>query len=306
MPLRSHNQTFGGRRILGTPYLGTAASLVPSTGTNGPGYLYPLIALLSIGPSEQLWGLVGGIPAGLTLAANEPSDFVASGADGFYSIPFTLYRNGVQYGATDGYYFTASIGSTGITGTAARTQAPNVSTAAGSVTTPITGTLARTQAKNASAAVGAALFGIIGGLTRTQAPNVSTASGHALSPITGTVAVTQRPNVAYGLYFVPAAADDSVHLQITVALNGSKRRDLVLPAGQRTTIDVTVYAVDGEATYANVQNARILTETARSRYPVGTAFAVGPDYERVKYRLAGELFGVTITLATGYIVVAAR
>lgn len=171
MALRNHNVSRSGRRVCGTPLSGVAASLIPSTGEDGPPYLYPLIATLSIGPSVQMCGRVGTIPVGVTsLAANEPSDFEADGTDGAHLVPFTLLLDGIKYGATDAYGFNLTFGD-GITGTGASTQAANVSAASGSL-------------------------GIVGTVARTQAQNTSTASGWVLSPITGTGASTQAPNTS--------------------------------------------------------------------------------------------------------------
>jgi hypothetical protein len=92
-------------------------------------------------------------------------------------------------------------------------------------------------------------------------------------------------------------------MQITVALDGPKQRDLVFYQGDTLSLSVLVYAHDGDSVPAEVENARIVTDDyAEESFPVGSEFTV--PYvcgRRVAYRLVADLFGVTYTLAYGHI-----
>lgn len=90
---------------------------------------------------------------------------------------------------------------------------------------------------------------------------------------------------------------------ISVALDGSKRRDLSLFQGDEVTITLTVYAADGDDT-------PIVPTGIRFVWPEGGGFAYGTEFTvsennvgRNFYRLVGEVSGVTTTLAFGYIIV---
>jgi hypothetical protein len=92
-------------------------------------------------------------------------------------------------------------------------------------------------------------------------------------------------------------------MQISVALDGSKRRDLSLFQGDEVTITAVVYAEDGDTT-------PITPTDIRFAWPESGVFAYGESFVvsdentgRTFYRLVGEVDGVTTTLAYGYITV---
>lgn len=82
----------------------------------------------------------------------------------------------------------------GYTGTVARSQAAQTSAASGAVINPVTGTSAATQAANTSTASG--ILGYSGTSAATQASQTSTASGTVAAGISGTAAVTQANQTA--------------------------------------------------------------------------------------------------------------
>lgn len=91
-------------------------------------------------------------------------------------------------------------------------------------------------------------------------------------------------------------------MQITVALDGSRRRDLTLFQGDTATIELVVHAVDGDDAPITPSGVRFLDTDGGFAY--GTPFGVSlDDVGRHWYRLVGEVDGVTTTLAYGYITV---
>lgn len=93
-------------------------------------------------------------------------------------------------------------------------------------------------------------------------------------------------------------------MDIAVALDGSKRRDLVLYQGDSENITVTVYDKDGDST----PSAKVVTSLALSTcpdgvvtIPVGSTFTVPQDFPRGRYWLTANLDGVRTTLAYGVI-----
>ena len=84
--------------IVGDSGLGVLAENVPSTGENGPGYLYNDLDLPADNGKEVRGEIVVWPSAG-TLAANEDSSFEFTGApDGAYSFQYQLYVDGVLTG----------------------------------------------------------------------------------------------------------------------------------------------------------------------------------------------------------------
>jgi hypothetical protein len=93
-------------------------------------------------------------------------------------------------------------------------------------------------------------------------------------------------------------------MDLTIALDGSKRRDLQLFQGDTVTITAVVYEHDGDADpLATVSGARFV-DLDGAGFVYGTPFGVSEnDVGRRWYRLVGEVDGVTTTLAFGYIIV---
>lgn len=90
---------------------------------------------------------------------------------------------------------------------------------------------------------------------------------------------------------------------ISVALDGSKRRDLQLFQGDTATITVVVYASDGDTDALTVSAPRFV-DLNGAGFVYGDAFGVSEnDVGRHWFRLVGEIDGATTTLAFGYITV---
>lgn len=88
-------------------------------------------------------------------------------------------------------------------------------------------------------------------------------------------------------------------MQITVALNGGLERNLVFAPGDDMTINLTVYAVDGDTSPLAVTNPQLATGGG-GLFPIGSQFTV-QCVGRTPYRLAVDIAGVTTTVAYGYI-----
>lgn len=94
---------------------------------------------------------------------------------------------------------------------------------------------------------------------------------------------------------------------ITVALNGSKRRDLRLFNGDQGTIVVQVYAADGDE---DLIDPSLVTDLSiatlgffNGTIPVGTEFAVPAGLRgRNWYTLYGTVNGLRTTLACGWLI----
>lgn len=91
-------------------------------------------------------------------------------------------------------------------------------------------------------------------------------------------------------------------MDISVALDGSKRRDLLLFQGDSEEITVTVYDQDGDLTPTaqTVTDVRISTCPDGSvSIPVGSTFTVPDDFPRGSYYLTAAINGERTTLAYG-------
>jgi hypothetical protein len=88
---------------------------------------------------------------------------------------------------------------------------------------------------------------------------------------------------------------------LSIALDGSKRRDLQFFQGDEVTITVAVYAEDGDTEAVTVTDPRFVWPTDGG-FAYGAEFAVSDaNVGRSYYRIVGEIAGVTTTLAHGYI-----
>jgi len=97
--LRNLNRSYTLGRICGTPHVGILGSLIPSTGDDGAPPLYNDVSLPADNDNEYKM-VVTSIPPGLTIFAYEDSSFIASGADGLYTVTYDLYENGINIGST--------------------------------------------------------------------------------------------------------------------------------------------------------------------------------------------------------------
>lgn len=86
-------------RILGIPKTGKLGSQIPSTGVDGPGYLYPSLDLPADANTE-VCGTVTTLPTAGVLAANEDTSFTFTGApDGSYFFIVQEKAEGVPVGS---------------------------------------------------------------------------------------------------------------------------------------------------------------------------------------------------------------
>jgi len=88
-------------------------------------------------------------------------------------------------------------------------------------------------------------------------------------------------------------------MDIIVALNGSLERNLTFAPGDDNTINLVVYAVDGDDTPLTVTNPQLSTGGG-GLFPIGQEFQVR-CLGRTPYRLAVDIDGVTTTVAFGVI-----
>lgn len=89
-------------------------------------------------------------------------------------------------------------------------------------------------------------------------------------------------------------------MDIAVALDGSKRRDLLLYQGDSEQINVTVYAADGDTTPLTATNLTISTcPDGKVSFPVGSTFTVPDDFPRGRYWLTATVNGKRTTIAYG-------
>ncbi len=89
-------------------------------------------------------------------------------------------------------------------------------------------------------------------------------------------------------------------MQIVVALNGSRERNLTLSPGDDVSINLVVYANDGDANPVAVTDAQISTGGG-GYLPIGTQFAIPYSMGRTPYRIIGKVAGISSTLVYGYI-----
>ncbi len=98
MTLRNLNQTKARGRILGTPKSGVRGGVVPSTGVNGPGYLYGSLTLPA-DADKEVCGYITTWPTGLTtFNPGEDSGIDATAPDGTYTFQFQVSVEGVAAG----------------------------------------------------------------------------------------------------------------------------------------------------------------------------------------------------------------
>lgn len=91
---------------------------------------------------------------------------------------------------------------------------------------------------------------------------------------------------------------------LSVALDRDRRRDMRLNSGDQDTINITVYAKDGDQTPLVVTDLRLDSRPYVGSYslPVGSPFTVPDAYGgRRGYRITGLVGGARTTLAYGYL-----
>jgi len=87
-------------------------------------------------------------------------------------------------------------------------------------------------------------------------------------------------------------------MDINVALDGTKKRDLLFYAGDDLSIVLKVYAHDGDTVPIAVTNVRF--DAPAGNLPLGTPFTVPYNYiGRSPYRIVGDVAGIVTTLAYG-------
>jgi hypothetical protein len=91
-------------------------------------------------------------------------------------------------------------------------------------------------------------------------------------------------------------------MDINIALDGPRRRNLELFAGDEVTLNVNVYTVDGDLTPIVVTALTISTNPDDLTLPVATPFTVDDNWPgRRWYWLRGEIADNVTTLAYGVI-----
>lgn len=125
---------------------GIQAQNIPSTGTNGAGYLYNDIAAQGAASTDEMRGEILTYPSSGTFSVNEDSSFSFTGASaGTYTATYRGFKNGVSYGD---YTITLTIGSTPFSGNIQK-QALIVSSKTLTVTTgtsiPFTGLIQKSS-----------------------------------------------------------------------------------------------------------------------------------------------------------------
>lgn len=87
-----------GAMVCGNRGLGVLGSAVPSTGDNGPGYLYNDLTLPA-DSGKEVRGLILTTPSAGTFKRYEDSSFTLAGApDGTYTFTYRLYSDGTDLG----------------------------------------------------------------------------------------------------------------------------------------------------------------------------------------------------------------
>lgn len=181
-----------GKHHYGGGGLGVLASLIPSTGTHGPGYIYNSLALPA-DAAKEYYGLLGTLPAGLTITPSEDSSFTASGADGFYVVPFDMYENGAYMGPSS---FTVVFGAFATLAGANSTQ--SATSSAGAVTVTPAGGNATIDLVGANASQSATCTtGAVTVTAQRYARPMSDVSAGPWTPSTGTslAAMIDEPEV---------------------------------------------------------------------------------------------------------------
>lgn len=89
-------------------------------------------------------------------------------------------------------------------------------------------------------------------------------------------------------------------MYISVALNGPKERNLTFMRGDEMTVNLIVYALDGDTVPLVVTNLQASTGD-KGFFPVGSEFTVPCGLGRTRYEIVGDIAAVRTTLVYGYI-----
>lgn len=113
--LRNLNRTEGGKRILGTPFLGVLGSAVPSSGDSGPAFGYNDLVLPG-DATKRFRFLRLTQPSAGTLTINEDSSFTFEGAPaGSYSFTYQKWDdNGATFDLAGSATVTLLVGTPGV------------------------------------------------------------------------------------------------------------------------------------------------------------------------------------------------
>lgn len=91
-------------------------------------------------------------------------------------------------------------------------------------------------------------------------------------------------------------------MDLAIALDGPRRRDIEVFAGDEVTLNVAVYAVDGDLSPVVVTNLVMSTTPSYGSFtiPVGVQYTVSDEQcGRHWYWIKGDIAGVTTTVAYG-------
>lgn len=112
MTARYGPSLIAGKAVYGRPTIGYLGSEIPSSGTSGPGFIYPDLNLPA-DAGKKYRGQIIAWPSAGVLEADEDTSFVFSGApDGAYTFTYRLWEDGVDRGTA---VVTLNIGTSGAT-----------------------------------------------------------------------------------------------------------------------------------------------------------------------------------------------
>lgn len=177
MTLRNLNRKLPRGRICGTPKTGVLGSIIPSTGENGPGYIYNSLNLPD-DASKEYQGYIKSLPTGLELFAYEDSSFIASAPDGVYVVPWELFQNGIFLGEAT-FTLTFGAGSTPVVISCSKGEA----SAAGKVADIIMNTVVKCTVGSASA--DGKLANIVNNTVISCSVAIGTATGRPATIVSG-------------------------------------------------------------------------------------------------------------------------
>lgn len=103
MTVRFGPSLITGKTVFGVNSLGVLGSQVPSTGQDGPGFLFNDL-VLPADATKEVRGFIESFPAAGTFTAEEDSSFTFSGApNGLYTFSYRYFLDGVDQGTATAY-----------------------------------------------------------------------------------------------------------------------------------------------------------------------------------------------------------
>jgi hypothetical protein len=185
-----------GSIVCGNRGLGVLASTVPSTGDDGPGYIYNDLSLPG-DAAKEVRGLILTVPTDGLFYAYEDSSFAFTGAaTGSYTFTYRLFSDGADEGTATGYLTVGYV--VGLTGLSATIAAGTVKPSA---TVAVAGQAATTAIGTVTPATTVAVVGLSATIA---AGTVKATAGSAGQSATG-ISVPQQWNADLNQPITPAA-----------------------------------------------------------------------------------------------------